>query len=283
MSVDHRRCSRMIGKSQGKGIFLFQKLSQISEWRNDYRWKPDNPQAENYIVQEYISKPLLVGGKKFDLRIFVLVTSFSPLTVYLYRSGFARFSSSQYSADAQHFGNDYIHLTNFAVQKSAPHYCQATGAKWDLRQLKLYLMGKYGPETVNRVFYDMQLCIIRSLLSVQKVMINDKHCFELYGYDVLIDENMKVWLLEANASPSLSGSSPEDYAMKFSLVDDCLAIVDMEDKLKGDEQQVGGFDLVYRNGLVKFDSHCQFTTYLGCHNPSLASAMLRKRASKESE
>jgi hypothetical protein len=52
-----------IGSSQGKGIFLFERLSQIADWKNDYRYKPDDKQAEKYIVQKYINNPLLIGRK----------------------------------------------------------------------------------------------------------------------------------------------------------------------------------------------------------------------------
>jgi len=109
-----------IGKAQGKGIFLFNKLSQINDWKKDHRWKPDNPQAETYVVQRYVENPMLIGGKKFDLRIYALVTSFLPLVVYLYRSGFARFSSFRYNTNQKNLGDNYVHLTNAAVQKTAP-------------------------------------------------------------------------------------------------------------------------------------------------------------------
>lgn len=88
-----------VGRAQGKGIFLVTKLSQVSDWRSDKRWKPENPTVEPYVVQRYISNPYLIGGKKFDMRMYVLVPSFSPLTVWLYRAGFARFSARCVSRD----------------------------------------------------------------------------------------------------------------------------------------------------------------------------------------
>lgn len=138
-----------IGKSQGRGIFLLNKLAQISQWKNDFRFKPDSPQAEPYIVQKYIGNPLLIGGKKFDLRIYVLVTSYQPLVVYLYRAGFGRFTHHRYSNKVEEIQNTFMHLTNVAIQKTAAQYDERLGGKWDLRSLKLYLMSKYGPERMS--------------------------------------------------------------------------------------------------------------------------------------
>lgn len=50
-------------------------------------------------MQRYIDNPLTIGGKKFDLRIYVMVVSYNPLTVYLYRDGFARFTSNRYTKE----------------------------------------------------------------------------------------------------------------------------------------------------------------------------------------
>jgi tubulin polyglutamylase TTLL9 len=69
-------------------------------------------------------------------------------------------------------------------------------------------------------------------------MISDKNSFELYGYDVMIDDQLKVWLIEINASPSLSASTEADRRMKVDLLADTCAVIDMEKKLMGDEDQV---------------------------------------------
>lgn len=61
--------------------------------------------------------------------------------------------------------------------------------------------------------------------AVQSVMINDRHCFEMYGYDILIDNDLKPWLLEVNASPSLTTSTEKDVVLKSQLLRDVFAIV----------------------------------------------------------
>lgn len=71
----------------------------------------------------YIENPLLIGGKKFDLRLYVLVTSFRPLKAYLFKLGFCRFCTVKYDTSIQELDNMYVHLTNVSVQKhGVRHY-----------------------------------------------------------------------------------------------------------------------------------------------------------------
>lgn len=73
-------------------------------------------------MSRYLENPLLVGGRKFDLRIYALVLSYMPLKVYFYRGGFCRFTSERYSMDRDDMTNLYVHLTNVAIQKKGENY-----------------------------------------------------------------------------------------------------------------------------------------------------------------
>eukprot|EP00906_Rhabdomonas_costata_P035348 RCo049660 len=258
-----------IGQCQGRGIFLFNKLQQIADWKKDTRFGAgDQNSVETYIVQRYVDRPLLVGGRKFDLRVYCLVTSYQPLTVWLYRSAFCRFTHQRFSMNVKEIGERYIHLTNVAVQKTAPGYTKTQGCKWSIRKLKLFLMSKVGEQEANQLFADIQGVMLRALLAVQKLMISDKHCFELYGYDILIDADLKVWLLEVNASPSISAETSADYDLKFNLLMDMLNLVDMEGKrdASSDETHCGGFDLVYKDGPVAPPPNATVISPLGTRN-----------------
>ena len=72
--------------------------------------------------------------------------------------------------------------------------------------LRRYLNQSRGSEATEAAFKRVNDVFWYSLQAVQDKIINDKHCFELYGYDVLFDVDLRCWLIEVNASPSLSAS-----------------------------------------------------------------------------
>jgi len=230
--------------------------------------KAENVCYENYVAQQYISSPYLVGGRKFDLRIYAVVQSYTPLKVYLNREGFARFTSSRYTVNKEDLSNAYIHLTNHSVQKKDTSYDpRTTDLKWPIRSLKLYMISKHGAEATNELFHNIQNIIINSLRAVQPVIINDKHCYEMYGYDIMIDDCLKPWLVEVNASPSMSADTQSDFDLKFGLLDDAFTIVDVEQRFAETPHRVGGFDLIVDNNtLVQPDEPSSMPTMLGCAN-----------------
>lgn len=79
---------------------------------------------ENYVVSRYVDNPLLIGGKKFDLRMYVLVTNYKPLKVWIYNKGFGRFCNEQYTTDVAEIENMFVHLTNVAIQQYSEKYSQ---------------------------------------------------------------------------------------------------------------------------------------------------------------
>ena len=146
-----------------------------------------------------------------------------------------------------------VHLTNVAIQKYADDYNQEHGSKWSIENLRFYLEQTRGKAATDKCFDDIKNIIYISLKSVQSVIINDKHCFEVYGYDVLIEDNLKPWLIEVNASPSLSTTTESDRQLKMSVMQEVFQIVipnDWTDEnskhgaSSSKEIQVGSFQLI---------------------------------------
>lgn len=218
------------GKSQGDGIFLINNLAKLKKWsRESRKYLSHNlsnlSSKDVYVISRYIHNPLLIGRKKFDLRIYVLVTSFRPLKAYMFRNGFCRFCSIKYDTSVTELDNMYVHLTNVSVQRRGEEYNSEHGGKLSLNNLKLYLEGTRGKEVTKRLFEDIQWMIVHSLKAVTAVISNDRHCFECYGYDIIIDDNLKPWLIEVNASPSMTATTATDRILKYKLVENILSVV----------------------------------------------------------
>lgn len=143
------------------------KLKQIQKWANNAKF-PGQTQVykEAYVISRYIEKPLLIGGKKFDLRIYVLVTSYRPLKVWLSTDGFARFCTVKYTSDVTDMDNMMVHLTNVAIQKKGEEYNQEHGGKWSIDNLRFFLEQTRGKTATDKCFDEIKNIIYISLKSV---------------------------------------------------------------------------------------------------------------------
>ena len=199
--------------SRGRGIFLFKNLSDLQY-------------DCNAVVQRYISNPLLVSGYKFDLRIYVVVTSFDPLCIYIYEEGLSRFSTEKY--DLNNLGNAYSHLTNTSINKYSPMYNAdkervGPGCKWTLTQLRHYFHQSNIDDCYlwTRV---TQLIIMTILIQAQQ-MEKSTGNFELYGFDIMVDDHLKPWLLEVNFSPALAEDCQIDVMVKKPMLHDIVDLL----------------------------------------------------------
>jgi len=75
------------------------------------------PKKGGYLVSKYISNPHLIECLKYDLRIYVLVTSYDPMKVYLFKEGLTRFATEKYSTNMNSLKKRFVHLTNYSVNK----------------------------------------------------------------------------------------------------------------------------------------------------------------------
>eukprot|EP00826_Nyctotherus_ovalis_P050339 TRINITY_DN6157_c0_g1_i3.p1 TRINITY_DN6157_c0_g1~~TRINITY_DN6157_c0_g1_i3.p1 ORF type:complete len:661 (+),score=157.83 TRINITY_DN6157_c0_g1_i3:40-1983(+) len=217
---------------QGKGIFLINSLEGIL---------PD----QKYVVQRYITKPYLIDGLKFDLRIYVLVYGCDPLRIYIFREGLARLATEAYVPPTTSNMSDlYVHLTNYAINKNNENFVFNTDAsKADVgHKRSLAFVWKYIDEhggdaekTKNRI----KSCIVKTLCAVQPLLKHsyrsfqagdnsNNMCFEILGFDILLDYKLKPWLLEVNHSPSFSTDTPFDHETKKELITDTLNIVKLD-------------------------------------------------------
>ena len=119
-----------VAASCGRGIRIVDAKQHVSN-------------KDGILASRYIQNPHLINGLKYDLRVYVLVTSYCPLKVYMYDDGLVRFATEPYTQDTSKLGQKFVHLTNFSINKKNSKFVknndsdedgdEPDSSKWDFR------------------------------------------------------------------------------------------------------------------------------------------------------
>jgi len=186
-------------------------------------------QSSIIIVQKYIEKPLLYFGRKFDIRIWVLLTH--DLKVYVFNEGHLKCCSVKYDLTSY---DNYSHLTNYSFQKYNNNFGKyefGNEASFDDLQNNIDINYKENVSFKREIFPKIQ-SIIKLCFQSVKSKINSKnreYTFEIFGFDFMIDCNFEPFLIEINTNPGLEESSPLIKMLVPRMLDDALRLtVDKE-------------------------------------------------------
>jgi len=201
-------------KDGGKGLTLIHTEAQLRDVRRQAAAEENH---EDLVMQRYIKDPLLVDGRKFDLRVYWIVASINPEPILLYQDGSLRVSmlpfhdplSPQAAADAQH-----EHFTNAAQQKSDQEYDKLKeDTRKTFRQLHAILRQQFPNHPVDPL--DDVRCQIEQTLAIvwnsaqEDLTIRHEYpdAFSLMGADFTIDQNLHLWLTECQSGPGLPSNT----------------------------------------------------------------------------
>ena len=208
------------------------------------------------MVQEYLDKPHLIDDLKYDLRIYVLLYGINPLRIFIHDQGIARFATETYVPPRNsNLDNMFMHLTNYAINKNNSAFRQNAGGKargmngedeeWDDGDseeeesghkrslnaiLKILMQQGADPDKIMDHIKDI---IVKTLIVGQPFMshiyrscqpedYDNSMCFQILGFDIMIDKYFRPWLIEVNQSPSFKTDSPLDYDAKKSVLKDAF-------------------------------------------------------------
>ncbi len=207
--------------SRGRGIRVLEDAGEV-------------PFGEDWLVQDYLDRPHLLDGRKYVLRLYLLIASIEPLRVYLYRDGFVKLASEPYSTGD--FDNLFAHLTNPDVNATNDKVASPVVFRsFDEYRGWLATLGADADALFARV---REIAIISAIAAREQMRARTNKsgapasaCYELIGLDCMVDADLKPWLLECNLSPSLETcAAPEDggayeEATKRGVVEDLVSLL----------------------------------------------------------
>lgn len=192
----HRQCSgrntwilKPGAKSKGAGMVLSQSLPDILDRLQE---------NGDRVIQRYVEQPLLLPGRtKFDMRIWVLLTSVAPLQAFYFSEFYLRFCPAEYSETDL---SPQSHLTNFSLNKEYfGDWSRSVGSSAAFAQL---LNQSMGIDFQRQVLPRIERVLRTIFWNAKENLGHREKSFEVFGVDVLLDADCQPWVLEVNKSPA---------------------------------------------------------------------------------
>eukprot|EP00927_Polykrikos_kofoidii_P061884 TRINITY_DN56706_c0_g1_i1.p1 TRINITY_DN56706_c0_g1~~TRINITY_DN56706_c0_g1_i1.p1 ORF type:complete len:806 (+),score=136.27 TRINITY_DN56706_c0_g1_i1:239-2656(+) len=188
--------------NRGCGIRIFNDIEEVMQ-------RVDSKKDKGWVIQKYIERPFLVHKRKFDIRAYCLVVqepNQGPLRAFAYRDGYLRTTSTAYTTKSF---DRMIHLNNDAVQKNGEAYGKFESAnKMSFDEFQKYLDEHHRKENYNvrQGLVSRMWSLMADAVHSVSTGLNPRgidNCFEVYGFDFMVDASFRPWLIECNANPCL--------------------------------------------------------------------------------
>eukprot|EP00123_Amoebidium_parasiticum_P018405 comp24193_c2_seq1/m.44374 comp24193_c2_seq1/g.44374 ORF comp24193_c2_seq1/g.44374 comp24193_c2_seq1/m.44374 type:complete len:984 (-) comp24193_c2_seq1:240-3191(-) len=206
ISPDKVWIGKLTDESSGHGIQIYPGIDKLPKETTEKR-----------LVQAYVEKPFLVDTqgalRKTDLRLYVVVTSFDPLRVYMHPAGQVKVAQSAYS---NNFTNEFAHISN-KVGSAGREYDTKDDELRKERQIDEFkfrltledLANMMEPEVWRDAWEKTEDLMVRSVMTfADRLGCKSKKyphtcgtAFQLLGVDVVYDERMQPYLMEINNDP----------------------------------------------------------------------------------
>lgn len=213
------------------------------------------------IIQHYIKRPLLIHGKKFDIRVYMLVSSSNPFFVF-YHPGYLRRSMVNYK---QNSTENSVFLTNTHYQSLEKNF-ELQDHIWGFERFQKYLSDHNvaGSQYVSTVLNSaIKKVLLFNFMSAKEELVRRKGSYHLFGLDFMIDDQLRVHFIEANGYPGFTWS--KDFPtrrMVTSMFDMLLELHEaptaFEKMTQGD--MYGDFELLYN----ELEDDCSEKMYDPC-------------------
>ena len=204
--------------------------------------------CEYIMIQKYLERPLLYQGRKFDIRIWVMFITNRDNEIFIFKEGHLKAASLKYNPDSEDL---FIHLTNYSVQKYHSNFSELEiGNEIPFYDFQYELDRNRSKKNFKKDIYPKIVRIVRLTGGAAKKgkmnLMNFRNCFEIFGYDFILDENYSPFLLEINSNPGLEFSSPLIRQLLPRMIDDAF-------KLTIDEEYSLSNTFIYRESNFPVD------------------------------